>query len=254
MSSSQSQGHGFFWENNVREEVFGLPSEKNDVCVHDISKENNPHNKNENCSIKAVGGSTIYCGDLLRFYNYDFDEKNTIIVIKYIQIGDSKKIENVYEIEYNEACHKMLFGNIPKHDLENYVNGVKSIPAKCGGENALKIFDYKTQKNALLENYKNIKAIINPKVDSSQSRVQCSVKLSDMKEFDFIKYDSLSVTGKPNILRGKELVVSIESPKRKRGGMRLDDLKNICKDNNIAGYTKKNKNELVDLLTSKQLI
>ena len=33
---TQSQSHGFFWENQVRCNVFGLPQETNSTATHDI--------------------------------------------------------------------------------------------------------------------------------------------------------------------------------------------------------------------------
>ena len=57
-----------------------------------------------------------------------YNEKNTIICIKYKQIGEHKKIQIIYEINYNQESHNMLFGNLPKDVIKSYVNGVKSIP------------------------------------------------------------------------------------------------------------------------------
>ena len=70
--SNQSQKYGFIIENYIRENVFDIESQKNDINIHDIPKEKNKLNENENCSIKTTGSNTICCGDLLRFYNYNF--------------------------------------------------------------------------------------------------------------------------------------------------------------------------------------
>ena len=58
-----------------------------------------------------------------------------------------------------------------------------------------------------------MKIDINPKVDSKQSRVQCSFKISDIPK-KFIKYKSPE--DKPNLLRGIEIPQMIDSSKRKR--------------------------------------
>ena len=128
----QSQKHGFTFENSTRETIFDLPVEKNNTDKHDIPKQKNKYNKNENCSIKTTGSKTIYCSDILRFYNYDFNEQNRIIVIKYKQTQTEKIVENIYEIDYNSECHKLLFGNLPKEIIQKYVENVKSIPKHSG--------------------------------------------------------------------------------------------------------------------------
>ena len=98
--STQSQNHGFIFENSIRKNVFNLPIESNNTDIHDIPKEKNKFNSNENCSIKTTGSDKIFCSDILRFFNYDFNEKNTIIVIAYKQTDTHKIIENIYEIDY----------------------------------------------------------------------------------------------------------------------------------------------------------
>ena len=104
--TGQSQKHGFIWENNIRETVFLLSSETNDTNIHDIPCDQNPFDSNENISIKTTGSNTIYCGDILRFFNYNFNtHKNTILVIKYRQISGNKTIQNIYEID--QHLHKI---------------------------------------------------------------------------------------------------------------------------------------------------
>ncbi len=209
----QSQKHGFTFENSTRETIFDLPVEKNNTDKHDIPKEKNKYNKNENCSIKTTGSKTICCSDILRFYNYDFSEQNTIIVIKYKQTQTEKIVENIYEIDYNRECHKLLFGNLPKEIIQKYVENVKSIPRHIKGDEAKKIFNYLDEKKELKKKYTNI-IQINPKVDSSQSRVQCSIPKFEENLKKFIKYKS--TIDKPNLLRGKEIIHKIESNKRTR--------------------------------------
>ena len=211
--SNQSQKHGFTFENSVREKVFNLQKKLNDTNIHDIPKNINNFNSNENCSIKTTGSQTICCGDILRFYNYDFKEKNTIIVILYTQTETHKTVKNIYEINYNKKCHELLFGNLPKEEIEKYVIGVKSIPKNIKGQEAKKIYDYLNEKKKLKKLYNNI-IQINPKVDSSQSRTQCSIPNFEKNLKSFITYKSLSST--PNIIRNKEIILSIESCRRKR--------------------------------------
>ena len=207
----QRQNHGFKFEGMIREKVFGLQANNNDTNIHDIPCNENKFNKNENISIKTTGSNTICCGDILRFYNYDFTKVNTIIVIAYKQVENYKIIQNIYEIDYNKDCHNLLFGNISKEDIENYVKGVKSIPSNVKGNEAKKRFDYLNEKKKLSNN--NL-IQINPKVDSKQSRVQCSIPKFKTTLKKFITY--ISSSEYPNLIRDKVIELSIESSIIKR--------------------------------------
>ena len=245
--AKQSQNHGFIYENSIRVNIFNLPEQDNDTNVHDIPKEINIFTPNENISIKTTGSNNICCADILRFFNYDFSEKNTMIVIQYDQIGVNKVVKKIYEIDYNKACHKLLFGTLPKVEILKYITGVKTIPPKTKGEEAKKIFDYLAEKNKL--NQYNHEITINPKVDGSQSRVQCSIGLNKLK--DFISYESTPDT--PNRIRGNNIICSIYSPPRVRGGITVVQLKDKCRENGIKGYSKLNKNGLEELLTENNI-
>jgi hypothetical protein len=213
VKTNQSQKHGFVFENEVRTKVFDLPSQGNDRNIHDIHHSKNKFDSNENISIKTLGSNTICCGDIERFYNYNFSCKNTMIIVKYTQNNEKKIIQHIYEIDYNEECHKLLFGNLPESVIKSYVASVKSIPKKTKGKKAKKIFNYLEEKKKLKTNYNHC-IQINPKVDSSQSRVQCSITNFETSLKDFITYKSSKET--PNIIRGKEIIISINSCKRKR--------------------------------------
>ncbi len=148
--SSASQSHGFNWENIIRKNVFCLEEEKNNTDKYDIPKEKNKLNKNENISLKSTGSDCICMSDILRFYNYDFNNKNTIILIKYSQNGENKTIQTIYEINYSKELHRHLFGDLLKQEIVNYVSNVKKIPQTVKGDEAKQIFDY------LVEQKKNI--------------------------------------------------------------------------------------------------
>ena len=114
----QSQAHGFTWENDVRR-VFGLGEESNNTDIHDIPCEKNKFNAHENISIKVAGGSSIDCGDWIRMFNNGLDRSSslTMIIIHYKQQGHQKVIRAIYEVDYNEECHKMLFGTLSLDDI-----------------------------------------------------------------------------------------------------------------------------------------
>ena len=250
--STASQSHGFDWENDIRKKVFDLDEERNSTDKYDIPKEKNKLNKNENVSLKSTGSECICTSDILRFYNYDFDNKNTIILIKYKQEGDNKIIKNIYEINYSKDLHKILFGDLTEAKIMNYVTNVKKIPLNIKGDEAKKIFDYLKEQKNIYKSHSTLKIKINPKVDSSQSRVQCSINIKDIPE-EFITYNSLRDTGKPNIIRDNEIELSMYSPSRQRGGTTVKKLKDICRENKIKGYSKLNRQYLMELLDENNI-
>jgi hypothetical protein len=210
ITEGQSQKHGFTIENEIRKKVFDLEEKSNDTNTHDISKYNNKFDSNENISIKATKSNNIDCGDIMRFFNYNFIEKNTIIVVKYEQCDDTKKIKIIYEIDYCKDLHKKLFGNVTYQILEEYVNNVKKIPRKTSGDDAKIIYDYLNMKNKIKKDY-NMMINISPKVDSKQSRVQCSLPKFEELCKDFIKYTSTEC-----IIRSNKIFDSIISGERNR--------------------------------------
>lgn len=118
---TQSQAHGLFWDNEIRQKVFGLPLCKNDTKKFDIDCIENKFNHNENISIKTSGCNNIDCGDILRFYDRDNINTNTnttnttnnitIILIRFSQINDKKSIHEILEINYSEEMKNILFGD-----------------------------------------------------------------------------------------------------------------------------------------------
>lgn len=210
--TNQSQKHGFDMENSIRTNVFHLKEVSNDTNTHDIPCSQNPFDPGENISIKCSGGTRIECGDIQRFYNYDFTKKNTIIFIHWEQNTDTTKIiKRIYEIDYNQLLHTHLFGTITLKKIEEYVRFIKSIPP---GQKAQK--QYKVEREDMkreLQQIHNMTAVIHPKVDSKkQRRVQCSFNIMKIPAA-YITYTSPEET--PSLLRKIELPLTFESCRRK---------------------------------------
>ena len=245
---SQSQSHGFIFENRVRV-AYGLQPNQNDTHIHDISKEE--LGTNENVSIKLTGSDTIYMGDILRVFNYDFEnETHTIIVGKYSQITpEIKQIQKIYKINFTKSLHNYLFGNITFEELQKYDQLVKKIPHGPVSEIQKNI--YKQQKKELITKY-NMKLVINPKVDSKQQRrVQCSIT-----NFPTLLKDYITICEK-NQVNNQLINCEIQSTKRKRNmEYTKQDLIEICQKNKIhcKGYSKMNKQQIKNLLVSLNLL
>jgi hypothetical protein len=209
---TQSQSHGLFWDNEIREKVFSLPPCKNDTKKYDIECIENKFNTEENISIKTTASNNIDCGDILRFYNGDFTKKYTIILLRYIQLDNVKKIKEIIEINYNEELRNYLFGTITEDMLKQYVETIKKIPpgkASNTTKNA-----YKILKNKLQQEY-GMHINISPKVDSkNQRRVQCSIPKIDAL-LELFPQNVISRTCE-NIIRGTAITAIINSARRLR--------------------------------------
>lgn len=209
----QSQRHGFIFENFIRTMIFLLGEVLNDTNTHDIPRSQNRFNPNENISIKCSGGNKIECGDIRRFHGYDFTEKNTIIFIQWEQnTATTKIIKRICEIDYNRALHTHLFGTITSEEIEEYDSFIKSIPPGREAQKQYKV--EREEKKRELQEIHHMMATISPKVDSGkQRRVQCGFYIDRIPE-EFITYKSPEET--PNLLRGIEIPLTIESTRRQR--------------------------------------
>lgn len=209
---TQSQSHGLFWDNEIREKVFNVKQCINDTSKYDIPCENNKFNNSENISIKTSGNENIDCGDILRFYDLDESKTFTIILLKYKQIEEQKQIQEIIEINYNTKLKNILFGDIPRKVLVGYVDYIKSIPSgKVSDDIKQKYIICKHKMQTTYNMYINI----SPKVDSkNQRRVQCSIpKISELlnKCPEFIVSRTCDA-----IVRGINISSIIKSAKRKR--------------------------------------
>lgn len=238
----ENQAHGSTFENLIRTIGFSLPNQQNNTNIHDISI------GNENISVKSTGCDNVDCGDIYRFSNYNHKEKcHNIVIIQYKQSDNKKFIKNIIEISYTQELRDYLFGTITNDEITEYINLIKSIPK---GKNTDK---YYLHKKSNLEKDNNMKIKISPKVDShEQRRVQCSFNIDDIPK-EFITYNSSTNTGSPNIFRGKQLPEYISSKSRSRGGITVNRLRDICKKNNIRGYSRYNKDVLINLLLKNSI-
>tara|TARA_B110000977_G_C10942891_1_gene441562 strand:- start:143 stop:880 length:738 start_codon:yes stop_codon:yes gene_type:complete len=244
---SQSQQHGFAWENEIREKVFHLKYAYNDTNKHDI------HYNGENISVKCAKSSknnsvTVYCADVLRFHDLDLHTK--IFLITYKQCGVKKRVYECIEIDYTKKLHDYFFNGISKDILEDYVRNVKQIPRNIKGADAKAIFNYLVEKDKLVEKYNIKNIIINPKVDGTQSRVQCSFKLKNIPN-EFIENRNKNCK-----FRGIKIMSEFQSLVRQRGGLTVNKLNQIYKQNklHIKYWSKQLKSQKIEFLKKHNLL
>ena len=98
-----------------------------------------------------------------------------------------------------------------------------------------------------------MKILISPKVDSKgQRRVQCSIPGFKNLIPKYFTYKSSGLTS--NIIRGKSIPKKIFSKRRNRGGVSKEDLLHICRKNKLKRYSRKNKNDIVEMLKTLNLM
>ena len=229
----REQEHGFIFENIIRRDTYNIKEEPNSTNKHDINKKDNKIN-DSNISIKCTTSNTVCLSSIQHLFNYNFNEKNEIIIIQLKQNSEYKVVKKILKYDYNKDFHKILFGECSKEDINEYCNKIKNIKNKK--------FDYKEEKKKL-QKEKNMLITINPKVSKTNQRVQCSITFNKLKKLEKFKI-SESKEETPNILENIKLPKKIISKSR----ITSAKLKKMCKDNNIKGYSNKNKNELINLL------
>ncbi len=210
-----SQLAGFIRENEIRVRVFRLPRETNHTGTHDIACSDNRFDPTENVSVKTTVSRTLCCGDLLRFFDYDFGRsRNTIICIQHKQVGEFKVAVEACEIRYTKAMHQYLFGTVTRGELEAYVRLVKTIPhGRC---DAATRTTYKAEAKRLKDLHR-MEITLNPKVNSSsQRRVQCTITRYNVRLSSFISQTMLPKGLKGPRIRTQRIARIIHSPKRVR--------------------------------------
>jgi hypothetical protein len=168
---TETQNHGFAWETEIATLAFELKEKLNYTATHDIPKELNKFDNNENVSIKTTGSGTVCMGDAVRVFRYTPGEKHTAIIVKYTQEGTNKKLTNVYELDLDNRS--ALWGSVTLEDVQELNTLVCSMPH--GKERDAAITNAINAKKKEL-NSKSGLVRFNPKIDSKkQRRLQCSI-------------------------------------------------------------------------------
>lgn len=200
---TESQAHGFKFEDSLKEQVFKIDTKIKYTSKYDIPKEFNIIN-NHNISIKTTGNRDIGCADIFRFLESDETE---MIITCYKQDGDYKIVKETYSLQLTEDFMKSLNDDINKDELNQLNQLIKNIPHGKVSEETKK--EYKNKCKQLSLEY----FIVNPKVDSKkQRRVQCTLKLDAILNRKDIKYEIFNGAE----YYGKKYIGKFFSPRRKR--------------------------------------
>ena len=123
-------------------------------------------------SIKTTGSNSVNCGDILRRRQ---ETDYNLVVGVYEQVGDNKVFHTEYTFYIRPEHEQKLWGNMNYGQLKEYDDYIKSIPYGQEAETKTK---REFHKNRISD--KDALFTINPKANSQQRRVQCTLKIKQM--------------------------------------------------------------------------
>uniref|UniRef100_A0A6C0I665 Uncharacterized protein n=1 Tax=viral metagenome TaxID=1070528 RepID=A0A6C0I665_9ZZZZ len=218
---SSVQQHGFTWENELIQNVFGATKEELKAAKqHYTSKMDLPATLNRvngsDLSIKTTGAKNTVCmADCLRIF--DAVSHTTaaapyhMVVVSYEQEGNHKKLVSVTEVDLTDS-KEALFGSLTREQIVALDTAIKRIPQKrkpTDQEHA----DIYALRDELQKHSGAIQ--LNIKCNSQQSRLQCSFNrwTTFLSEFPD-RIVAASATGE---IHGKKITETILSGRRQFG-------------------------------------
>ena len=212
--TNESQGHGKAWEIDIQKKIYLIDKKYNNTQKYDIPAEDNVLHK-KNVSIKASGGMGLCMSDIRRMLK---SENMDVVCIIWKQITPKIK-EAIKTVVFDfDEFKETLIKDLKKCNytpeewlkkIDDYDNYVKNLPKEYY-PNSKKLpqkeKEHLIKKKSLCEGLKYFK--VNPKIDSKQQRVQCSINLN--------KLNITKTITDGGILFGKEYTKIIISSPRKR--------------------------------------
>jgi hypothetical protein len=179
------QSHGVVFEDSVVRSITGLSkAEYQTRLTHayfatmDVVK---GVESDTNYSIKVSKGRDIGCANILRFIDHCRDSEFTMVVGVWQQISPTvKRYTCIYEFDITPAHYNLLWANVDKETVEQFVEYVKSVPHGPEGQQAHKKL-WKQRRREIYETYGQGLCQIDAKIDSKrQRRVQGRFRIKDL--------------------------------------------------------------------------
>ena len=170
------QAHGNYYEDLKTKQITGLSK-----AEYDALKENGYTSGMDimkgllsvsDYSIKTTNGNKIDCGDILRRRQ---ETDYNLVVGVYAQCEDKKVFHTEYTFYIRPEHEQKLWGSMSYDQLKEYDDFIKSIPYGQEKETKTK---REFHKNRISD--KDALFTINPKANTQQRRVQCSLKIKQM--------------------------------------------------------------------------
>lgn len=208
LRADEVQSHGYIFEQWVRDTFFGGYRPKSYTQIWDIPAEINKAHGGIPANPKAIKyGSPVDLGDALRQFKIaESDGRFLLIIGFWSQDGDSKKWVNAVAAEVTPEQYRKLWEPISRDDLEKLDAVIK--------DKSLSLDDARAEAQRIKTRAPFTKSVmqVNPKINSQQRRLQCSIRFGDFFHHLAPRADS-TMQDKP-VLWGVPLPEKFESAKR----------------------------------------
>jgi hypothetical protein len=172
MHAREVQSHGLLFEKWLRHTFFGGYEPKGYTQKWDIPAEVNLEHGHIPVNPKATKyGTPIGLGDAVR--QFEIDEPFLLIVGFWEQVTpEEKRWVNVQAVRVEPEAWRRLWGDLTRADLDRLIAIIK--------DPALSLAEAREQVQALKKEKRYASSVIelNPKIDASQRRLQCSLRFS----------------------------------------------------------------------------
>ena len=170
LPAREVQSHGLLFEKWLRDTFFGGYVPKGYTQKWDIPAEVNTHHGHIPVNPKAAKyGTPIGLGDALR--QFEIEEPFLLIVGFWEQVTpEEKRWVNVQAVRVEPAAWRKLWGDLTRADLDRLIAVIKdpSLSLAQARERVQRMKEEARYVNSVIE--------LNPKIDGSQRRLQCSLR------------------------------------------------------------------------------
>ena len=207
---AEVQSHGFTWEADLLQNVYGLTKEEK-AQISYTEKFDLPSRFNKlgpvNISVKCIGEKNAICmGDALRV----FDEVSALetplhlTLVSYEQVGNTKNVKAIKELNLT-ASNALLFGSLTRSQIQELDTLIKAAARETGCTDV-----HKQAELNRLSGYIQF----NPKVNTQQSRLQCSFSFKQFQAFLTQHPERIVAESTTNQFKGGSIQASIQAGPR----------------------------------------
>lgn len=170
------QSHGLLFEKWLRDTFFGGYTPKGYTQKWDIPAEFNPDHGRIPVNPKATKyGTPVDFGDALRQFEIVEKKERFLVIVGFWEqtTKTEKRWVNVQAVEVTPSAWARLWSPVRRSDLEALVAVIK--------DKNLPLEEARKRAKAIKSQAPFIESImqVNPKIDASQRRLQCSVRFED---------------------------------------------------------------------------
>ena len=212
---TEVQSHGFTWEKDLLHNVYGMTdAEKAQISYterFDLPARFN-HLEPANISVKCIGEKNAICmGDALRVYDEVSNEDIIhLTVVHYKQVGETKEVASIKELNLTKS-KDLLFGSLTREQIQELDRLIKAVPQKRAPTD-----DEKAAIKAKQAELNRLTGFLqfNPKVNTQQSRLQCSFSCKSFQSFLTKNPERIVAQSISTLFRGSLISAVIQSSRR----------------------------------------